>query len=152
MLGHSTHFSASFDYEIDAGQHEMDFAVITGGDIFGREVEVIFGESKSGTALNEDERKKLKAFGVKTGAYLCFCTMADDFDEKDKVFFRDLVASGIKIIMLTRELLEMDDFECLRFSNENNPGRSKTKADWLLRLTIVRILGEKFAQEHHIWL
>jgi hypothetical protein len=150
MLGHSNHFSASFDYEIDAGQHEMDFAVITGGDIFGREVEVIFGESKSGTALNEDERKKLKAFGIKTGAYLCFCTMADDFDEKDKVFFRNLVASGVKIIMLTRELLEMDYFACLQFSNENNTGRSRTKADWLLRLTIVRILGEKFAQEHHI--
>jgi hypothetical protein len=152
MLSHGIHFAPSFDYSIDDEQHEMDFAIMTSGDILGREVEVIFGESKSGTALKEDERQKLKAFGAKTGSYLCFCTMADDFDDSDKAFFRDLVASKIKTIMLTRDLLEMDYFECLKFSNENNSGRSRTRADWLLRLTILRTLGKEFAAEHHIWL
>ena len=37
--------------------------------------------------------------------------MADDFDDTDKAFFRDLVDAKVKIIMLTRFFLEMDYFE-----------------------------------------
>jgi hypothetical protein len=145
-------FAPSFDYKIDGEPHEMDFAVISSGGILSREVDVIFGESKSGTALKEDERKKLKAFGERTGSYICFCTLADDFDETDKAFFRDLVAANLKIIMLTRFFLDMDHFECMKYRTENNPGRSRTKSDWLMRATILRTLGKDFASEQNIWL
>jgi hypothetical protein len=151
-LDHSIQFAPSFDYKIDGEAHEMDFAIIGSGGIFGGEVDMIFGESKSGTALKDDERKKLKSFGEKTGSYICFCTMADDFDDTDKAFFRDLVDAKIKIIMLTPFFLEMDYFEVMKFSNENDPGRSRTKTDWMMRMTILRTLGKEFARKHNIWL
>jgi hypothetical protein len=53
-------FAPSFDYSFDDEKHEMDFAVIGSGGMFSREVDMIFGESKSGTALKEDERNKLR--------------------------------------------------------------------------------------------
>jgi hypothetical protein len=129
----------------------MDFGIISGGGMFSREVDMIFGESKSGVALKEDERKKLKSFGEKTDSYICFCTMADDFDETDKGFFRDLVDANIKIILLTRFFLEMDYFERMKYDTQNNPRRSRTKTDWLMRTTILRTLGQEFAREHNIW-
>ena len=54
--------------------------------------------------------------------------------------------------MLPRFFLEMDYFEFSRFHAENNPGRSKTEPGWLMRLTIIRTLGETFANTYHIWL
>jgi hypothetical protein len=80
-------FAPSFDYSFDGETHEIDFAVISSDGVFSREVDMIFGESKSGTALKEDERRKLRSFGEWTGSYICFCTLADDFDETDKAFF-----------------------------------------------------------------
>jgi hypothetical protein len=148
----SLQFAPSFDYSLDGEPHEMDFAVISSGGILSREVDMIFGESKSGAALKEDERKKLRIFGERTGSYMCFCTLSDDFDEADKAFFRDLVDAKIKIIMLTRFLLEMDYFERMKYSTENDPGRSRTKTDWMMRATILRTLGKEFALKHNIWL
>lgn len=84
---------------VNGEPHEMDFALIASGGILSGEVDMIFGESKSGTALTEEERRKLKLFGQATDAYMCFCTMADDFSEADKTFFRELVDSKIKVIM-----------------------------------------------------
>ena len=150
---HDVQFAPSFNYRIDGEPHEMDFAIMSsGGMMFSREVDMIFGESKSGTALKEDERKKLKSFGEKTGSYICFCTIDDDFDETDKAFFRDLVDAKVKIIMITRFFLEMDYFDVMKYSTENNPGRSRTKTDWLMRATILRTLGRDFAHKHNIWL
>ena len=62
-----------------------------------------------------------------------FCTLADDFDDDDKAFFRDLVDAGIKIIMLTRFFLEMGYYELMKYRHDKDPGRSRTKADWLMR-------------------
>ena len=149
---HRIQFAPSFDYIVNGEPHEMDFAIVSSGGMFGGEVDMIFGESKSGAALKEDEREKLKSFGEKTGSYICFCTMADDFDDTDKAFFRELVDAKVKIIMLTRFFLEMDYFELMKFSNENDPGRSRTKTDWLMRMTILRTLGKDFARKHNIWL
>ena len=146
------HFAPSFDYKIDGEPHEMDFAIISSGGILSREVDLVFGESKSGTALKEDERNKLKAFGERTGSYICFCTLADDFDETDKAFFRELVDANVKIILLSRFFLDMDLFATMKYRRENNPGRSRTRGDWLMRATILRTLGEDFAREHNIWL
>ena len=129
----------------------MDFAVISSGGMLSSEaVDMVFGESKSGAALKEDERLKLKAFAERTGSYICFCTMADDFDETDKAFFRDLVDADIKIIMLTRFLLEMDYFEVMKYSTENNPGRSRIKSDWLMRATILRTRQRVRAQTQYL--
>ena len=58
---------------------------------------------------------------------------------------------GIKVIMLPRFFLEMDSFEFSHFRS-NNPGRSRSEPDWLMRLTIIRTLGEAFANKHYIWL
>jgi hypothetical protein len=151
IFDHNLQFAPSFDYLNDGEPHEMDFAIVSSGT-FTREVDMIFGESKSGAALSEDERKKLKLFGEKTGSYICFCTMADDFDDTDKAFFRGLVDAKLKVIMLTRFFLEMDYFEVLKYTRANNPGRSRTKTDWLMRMTILRTLGKEFAHKHEIWL
>ena len=43
--------------------------------------------------------------------------------------------------MLPRFFLEMDSFEFSNFRSNNNPGRSRTEPDWLMRLTIIRTLG-----------
>jgi hypothetical protein len=151
ILDHELKYAPSFDYKINGEQHEMDFAIIS-SKMLRPDVEMIFGESKSGTALKDEERRKLKAFGEKTDSYLCFCTLADDFSETDKDFFRELYEADIKLIMLTRSLLEMEPFELSRFRSGKNPGRSKTVSDWLMRLTIISTLGDAFAQKHHIWL
>lgn len=151
LLDHDVKYVPSFDYQISGEPHEMDFGIIA-SKMLRPDVEMIFGESKSGAALKEEERKKLKAFGEKTGAYLCFCTLADDFDDTDKEFFKELCETGIKIILLPRFFLEMDSFELLDFRSKHNPGRSKTEPDWLMRLTIIRTLGDAFAKEHYIWL
>jgi hypothetical protein len=151
LLDHDINYAPSFEYKLDGELHEMDFGIIA-SKMIRPDVEMIFGESKSGAALKEEERKKLKAFGERTGAYLCFCTLADDFEDTDKEFFKELYEAGIKIIMLPRFFLEMDSFEFSRFRSTNNPGRSSTEPDWLMRLTIVRTLGDGFANKHHIWL
>jgi hypothetical protein len=149
---HGVQFAPSFDYKINSEPHEMDFAIISSGGLFSGEVDMIFGESKSGAALTEDERRKLTSFGQKTGSYICFCTMADDFNDTDKAFFRELVDAKIRVIMLTRLFLEMDYFGRMKYSHENDRGRSRTKTDWLMRATVLRTLGKDFATKHNIWL
>jgi hypothetical protein len=151
VLDHDLKYAPSFDYKINGEQHEVDFGII-GSRMLRPHVEMIFGESKSGTALKSEEREKLKTLGQKTESYLCFCTLADDFSHTDKEFFRDLYDAGIKVIMLTRFFLEMESFEVLEFRTKNNPGRSDTMPDWLMRLTILRTLGDAFARKHNIWL
>jgi hypothetical protein len=151
LLDHDLKYVPSFDYKLNGEQHEMDFGIIS-SKMLKPDVEMIFGESKSGTALKDEERKKLKIFGEKTGSYLCFGTLADDFNETDKDFFRELYDAGVKVILLTRLFLEMEPFELSDFRSMNNPGRSKTAPDWLMRLTIIRTLGDAFAKKHYIWL
>ena len=149
--GYGVQFAPSFDYRINGDPHEMDFALIASGGILSGEVDMIFGESKSGAALTEDERRKLKLFGQTTDAYICFCTMADDFSEADKTFFRELVDSKINVIMLTRFYLDMDYFTHTEYSHQHDRGRSRSKADWLMRVTVLRTLGDEFARKHNIW-
>ena len=151
LLDPDVKYAPSFEYKLNGEPHEMDFGIIA-ARMIRPDVEIIFGESKSGAALKEEERKKLKAFGERTGAYLCFCTLADDFDDRDKEFFKELYEARVKIIMLPRFFLEMDSFEFSDFRSKNNPGRSRSEPDWLMRLTIIRTLGDVFANKNHIWL
>ncbi|MDX6459738.1 MAG: hypothetical protein QOE55_3435 [Acidobacteriaceae bacterium] len=150
VLDHDLRYAPSFDYKIEDKQNEMDFGIIS-TEMF-REVETIFGESKSGASLSDDERAKLKLFGEKTGSYICFCTLSEDFSDADKDYFRELYDGGVKIILLTKTLLEMDYFDLLKYKSDKNPGRSKTIPDWLMRLSIINILGVEFAKKQYIWL
>jgi hypothetical protein len=151
LLSYDMSYAPSFEYKLNGEQHEMDFGVIS-SKMLGSGVETIFGESKSGAALKDEERKKLQTFGEKTGSYLCFCTLADDFTDTDKDFFRQLYDAGVKVIMLPRFFLEMERAEIARHHSKNDPGRSKTVPDWLMRHTIIRTLGDAFAKKHHIWI
>lgn len=144
-------YAPSFNYKLAGEAHEMDFAVVAGNDHH-EQVEMIFGESKSGATLNPGERAKLRAFAEKTGSYLCFCTLAEDFGEDDKTFFRELVEAKIGVIMLNRFFLETEYFDLLKFQNEHHTGRSKHTADWIMRVTTIRTLGKEFATKHNIWL
>lgn len=151
LFKHRLQYAPSFNYKLEGESHEMDFAVVADGDR-NDETEMIFGESKSGAALNAEERTKLKTFAEKTRSYLCFCTLAEDFSDDDKTFFRELVDAKIKIILLPRFFLEMEYFDLIKFQNEHHTGRSRTIADWIMRVTILRTLGRDFAGKHNIWL
>lgn len=144
-------YAPSFTYTLNKEQKEMDFAIIA-SEMMRSGVDMIFGEAKSGSELDTAERAKLKAFGLQTKAYICFCTLAPDFTDEDKDYFKDLYTSGVKIILLQKFLLEMDSFELSDFKSKNNPGRSATEADWLMRLTVIRTLGEEFAKANYLWL
>lgn len=152
-IGHlgNMQYAPSFTYALKDEQREMDFAIIA-SETMRPGVDMIFGEAKSGAELDAAERAKLKLFGLQTKAYICFSTLEPDFAEADKEFFKDLYTSGVKIILLPRFLLEMDRFELSRFKLDNNPGRSDTEADWLMRLTVIRTLGEEFARANYLWL
>jgi hypothetical protein len=143
-------YAPSFLYELGGEPREMDFAVIA-ADSHRSGVDMIFGEAKSGAALDVAEREKLRAFGLQTSAYICFCTLAEEFDVADKEYFKELYEAGVKIIMLPKLFLEMESFELSDFVSKNNPGRSPTEADWLMRFTTIRTLGEEFAKKHYIW-
>jgi len=150
ILDHDLQYAPSFDFKVDGKPNEMDFGIISTGMF--REVETIFGESKSGASLNADERAKLKAFGEKTGSYICFCTLSKEFSDEDKDYFRELYETDVKIILLTKHLLEMDYFDLLKYKSDKHPGRSKTIPDWLMRLTIIDNLGGDFAKKHYLWI
>jgi hypothetical protein len=62
VLDHDLKFAPSFDYKIDGEQHEMDFGIIS-SKMLRPEVEMIFGESKSGMALKEPAAKMRSASG-----------------------------------------------------------------------------------------
>ena len=142
-------YAPSFLYKIDDQEGEMDFAIL-GSESYRPGTDLIFGEAKTAAALKDDARAKLKAFGLKTKAFICFCTLADDFSAEDKEYFKDLHKAGIRIIMLSRFFLDMDR-EAVAEYRSHNPGRSATVADWLSRETIVKTLGEPFAKENYIW-
>ncbi len=144
-------YAPSFEYKLDGEQHEIDFAILA-SEFMRPGVEMVFGESKSGMALKDVERKKLKEFGQRSGAYICFCTLSEDFDVADKEFFKELLGSEVKLILLPRFFLEMDHFEFSAFRLEQHPRRGRTESDWLMRTTIIRTLGEEFARKHDIWI
>lgn len=150
VLDRDLRYTPSFDYKLGDKSNEMDFGIIS-TPMF-REVETIFGESKSGAPLKADERAKLKTFGERTGSYICFCTLSEEFSEEDKVYFRELYEADVKIILLTKHLLEMDYLALLKYKSDKHPGRSRTLPDWLMRLTVINNLGNDFAKKHHLWL
>ena len=142
-------YAPSFLYRIGDVEKEMDFAII-GSESFHPDVEMIFGEAKTGATLDNDEREKLRTFGLQTKSYICFCTLLDDFSDEDKDYFRHLHRDGVKLILLSGKLL-LGDHEAISEFHSRNRGRSENEADWLRRQTIVDTLGQDFAREQDIW-
>jgi len=89
LLDHDLKYAPSFDYKLNGEPHEMDFGIIASQDAETR-CGNDFRRIQVGAALKAEERKKLKAFGEKTGAYLCFCTLADDFDDTIRISSRSI--------------------------------------------------------------
>ena len=142
-------YAPSFLYRIGGAEKEMDFAIV-GSESFRPDVQMIFGEAKTGASLDDDERAKLRTFGLQTKSYICFCTLLDDFSDEDKEYFKELHRQGVKLIMLPGKLL-LGDHEAISEFHSKNRGRSDNEADWLRRQTIVDTLGQDFAREQHLW-
>jgi hypothetical protein len=143
-------YAPSFLYRIGDVEKEMDFAII-GSESFRPDVQMIFGEAKTGATLDNDEREKLRTFGLQTNSYICFCTLLSDFSNEDKEYFRQLHRDGVKIILLPGKML-LSDHDAISEFHSKNPGRSDNQADWLRRQTIIDTLGEDFAREQDIWI
>jgi hypothetical protein len=150
FLEHGTPFIPSFNYIETDAEREADFAILV-ADLFQDDVRVVFGEAKSGTQLNEEERHKMRTLASKTHSYLCFCTLASDFDENDKAFFRKLIDDGIKPILLTRCHLDMDYLGVMTFRSRQRAA-PVDKTELLFRMTGQEILGNDFMVAHHLWL
>jgi hypothetical protein len=110
------------------------------------DVDVIIGECKSLSEMEQKQKDAIMRLGERTGAYLAFCTLADDFAADDKAFFERLVIAGQRLILLTRKHLEMPYLEIRAYRHHQNwLGRD---AELLSRVTITEIFGNAFAELH----
>jgi hypothetical protein len=148
-LNHEMRYSSSFDYLDGSDLAERDFAVFASG-FLQDDVDVIIGECKTSGELEEKEKNDTKELGARTGAYLAFATLSSEFTKDDKLFFEQLVASGQKLILVTRKHLEMSYLEVSEY------GRGKhwigRDTELLSRLTIREVLGDEFADKHRLWI
>jgi len=140
---------SSFNYEDSGERRELDFTVLS-APFISDEVSVIIGEAKSGQALDEKERRKLERLAAKTGCYLAFCTLAEQFPETDKEFFRQLVEAGHRTILLRGPRLEMDYSETQEFKHQHLAPLSE--AEMLSRASTIEVLGKEFADKCHLLL
>jgi hypothetical protein len=154
----------SFEYNDGASNSERDFAVLTSG-FLENDVDVIFGECKTAESfvntstsanaatlpdLQQKEKDDMRELGKRTGAYLAFCTLAPDFSEADKEFFKELVKGKQKLILLTKKHLEMDYMAASQYARD---ARAVLKdVDQLSRLTVIDCLGGEFAKSQYIWI
>lgn len=149
FLNHGMRLTPSFEYMDGTDCAERDFAVFA-SDFLQGDLDVIIGECKTSKELEEKERKDTEKLGASTGAYLAFCTLSDEFGQDDKLFFEHLVASGQKLILLTRKHLEMSYLEIGEYRhNVRWRGRD---SEILSRLTIRDTLGGDFANKHRLWI
>ena len=117
--------------------------------MFQEEVDVIIGECKTTLDLKNKEKKDIKDLGLATGAYIAFAIDASDFSGDDKAYFRELIETGIKPILLARKQLEMSYIEAGEYRHKAVGLCSD--ADALHRLTVIDTLGSEFAKKHYIW-
>lgn len=153
----------SFEYNDGISDSERDFAVLTSGFLKDN-VDVIFGECKTAENFADDsangtdtlpdlqqkEKDDTRELGKRTGAYLAFCTLAPDFSDSDKEFFKELVKDGQKLIILTKTHLEMDYMATSKYANKGR-GAPLKNVELLSRLTVTDSLGADFAKSQHIW-
>jgi hypothetical protein len=147
FVSHNVTYVPSFDYADGATQGERDFALFS-TDFLGGDLDVVIGECKSLQEMKENQREAIMRLGERTGAYLAFSTLSDEFTSDDKLFFERLVFAGQKPILLTRKHLEMPYLEIGEYRRDVHwYGRG---AELLFRLTIKEVLGDEFAKKH--WL
>jgi hypothetical protein len=145
FVGHGVKYVPSFDYADGAILGERDFAVLA-SDFLQEDVDVIIGECKSLKDVEENQRTAIRRLGEKTGAYLAFCTLCNEFRGEDKLFFEQLVAAGQRPILLTSKHLEMPYLEISKYRHARSwLGR---KVELISRLSIRETLGGAFADEH----
>jgi hypothetical protein len=153
----------SFEYNDGTNDSERDFAVLTSG-FLQNDVDVIFGECKTaeyfadaqGTAatlpgLQQKEKDDMRELGKRTDAYLAFCTLAPDFSEADRGFFKELINDQQKLILLTKMHLEMDYMAASKYASKGRAAPLRN-VELLSRLTIIDCLGADFANSQHIWI
>jgi hypothetical protein len=149
FLEHDTKYVSSFEYADGDVHSERDFAVLA-SDFFEPDVDVIIGECKTMRELGEKDRTDIKLIGERTGAYLAISTLSAEFSENDKAFFRELVSSKQKPILLNSNHLDMRYMEVSTYRNQ---GRGVERgAELLSRLTIIDVLGKEFADSHKLWI
>lgn len=147
-LGLDTKVVSSFDYSGPDGAGERDFAILA-SDTFQEDVDVIIGECKTTLDLRDKEKKDIKDLGLATGAYIAFAIDAADFSDDDKAYFRELIETGIRPILLVRKQLEMSYIEAGEY--RHRAVGLRRDADALHRLTVIDTLGSEFAKKHNIW-
>jgi hypothetical protein len=147
FIGHEVKYAPSFDYTDGTGPGERDFALFV-SEFLQEDVDVIFGECKSLKGIEENQKEAIRLLGNKTGAYLAFCTLSDEFSADDKLYFEQLVVAGQRAILLTRKHLEMSYIETSKYRQDANwVGRD---VELLSRLTIREVFGGKFADKHFL--
>ena len=148
-FGFGVNYVASFNYADGTQSAEADFAVFV-AEFLRDDVEIILGEAKTGRQLDEDEKRRIKKAAVKMNAIAAFCTQAESFAESDRSFFKELVASGQRVILLPGPRLAMSYEGVLDYKHK---GRAMTTdADLLSRISTIDVLGEEFAHQNNIWL
>ncbi len=147
FVGHDMRYAPSFDYTDGTTHGERDFALFT-SRFLQEDVDVVIGECKSLKEMEENQRNAIKRLGEKTGAYLAFCTLADEFAPDDKLFFEQLIVAGQRPILLTRKHLEMSYMDVGKYRHDTRwIGRD---VELISRLTIREVLGDEFAEKHRL--
>jgi hypothetical protein len=145
FIGHDVKYSPSFDYTDGTTQGERDFAFFA-SKVLQEDVDVIIGECKSLKEIGENQKDAIGRLGEKTGAYLAFCTLSDEFTAHDKEFFEQLVVGGQRPILLTRKHLEMQYVDVRKYRQGTRwIGRD---AELLSRLTTKEVLGAVFTDKY----
>jgi hypothetical protein len=145
FVGHGVKYAPSFDYADGTAHGERDFALFA-SEFLREGVDVIIGECKSLKDLGENQKNAIKQLGEKTGAYLAFCTLSDEFSADDKLYFEQLVVAEQRPILLSRKHLEMSHRDIRKYRREARwIGRG---VELVSRLTIREVLGEVFADKH----
>jgi hypothetical protein len=145
FFGDDVRYAPSFDYTDGTTHGERDFALFA-SEFLQEDVYVIIGECKSLKEIGENQKDAIKQLGEKTGAYLAFCTLSDEFTADDKLFFEQLVIGEQRPILLTRKHLEMSHLDIGTYRHDTHwSGRD---VELISRLTIREVLGEAFADKH----
>ena len=147
FINDDVRYEPSFDYSDGTTNGERDFAVFV-SEFLGEDVEVIIGECKSLSEMGESQKNAIKQLGEKTGAYLAFCTLSNEFSADDKLYFEQLVVGGQRPILLTKKHLEMPYMNIGEYRHSTHWfGRD---VELICRLTIGEVLGEGFAKKHRL--
>jgi hypothetical protein len=147
FIGHDVKYAPSFDYTDGPNHGERDFALFA-SEFLQEDTDVIIGECKSLKEIGENQKDAIKQLGEKTGAYLAFGALSDEFSADDKLYFEQLVVGGQRPILLTRKHLEMSYIDIGKYRHDNRwMGRD---VELLTRLTVGEVLGGEFAKKHRL--